>query len=177
MANANDTRPDGPGPQAPGLDEGDRRIIECLKENGRMSNADIARRLGLGEATVRRRLQRMQSDGLLRVVPIVDPELAGMTTSLFIGVQIEGGRHTDVADAIATLPEVRYVAITTGSFDLLVEAFAAHHQHMAELCIDAIGRIPGVVRTETMTVLRVAKFAFEWEAPAPPPRRAPDSFS
>lgn len=134
-----------------------------------MSHADIARRTGAAEATVRRRLQRMQSSGMLRVVPVVDPDSVGLQTSLFLGVRIEGGNWEDVANAVAAMPEVRYVAVTTGSFDLLVEAFVAHREHMAQFVLDAIASVPGVVSTETMTVLRVAKFVYEWEVPEIPP--------
>jgi Lrp/AsnC family transcriptional regulator, regulator for asnA, asnC and gidA len=154
------------------FDATDRRIVECLRQDGRMSHADIARRIGAAEATVRRRLQRMQGNGMLKVVPIVDPDSVGLQTSLFLGVRIEGGNWQDVAAAIAELPEVRYVAVTTGTFDLLVEAFVAHREHMAQFVLDAVGNVPGVVATETMTVLRVAKFMYEWEVPEIPPRDA-----
>ena len=153
------------------FDAMDRAIVECLREDGRMSHADIARRIDAAEATVRRRLQRMQSSGMLRVVPVIDPDSVGLQTSLFLGVRIEGGEWRSVAQAIAALPEVRYVAVTTGSFDLLVEAFVGHREHLAAFVLDAIGSVPGVVSTETMTVLSVEKFVFEWEVPEIPPRR------
>jgi Lrp/AsnC family transcriptional regulator for asnA, asnC and gidA len=155
---------------APELDTTERRILECLREDGRMSHADIARRLGFAEATVRRRLQRMQSDGVLKLVPVLNPEKLGLDTSLFIGVRVAAGEWERVTEVIRELPEVRYVAVTTGTFSLLVEAFVAHHDHMAQFVLDAIGRIPGVVSTETMTVLRVAKFMYEWEVPELPER-------
>jgi Lrp/AsnC family transcriptional regulator for asnA, asnC and gidA len=163
------TPPDGPS----ALDATDRAIIDCLREDGRMSHADIARRLGAAEATVRRRLNRMQSSGMLRVVPVIDPDSVGLQTSLFLGVRIEGGEWQAVARAVAALPEVRYVAVTTGSFDLLVEAFVAHREHLATFVLDEIARLPGVVSTETMTVLRVEKFVYEWEIPEIPPRDLP----
>lgn len=152
------------------FDDLDRRIVDCLRVDGRMSHADIARRTDAAEATVRRRLQRMQEGGMLRVVPLVDPDSVGLQTSLFLGVKISGGNWQQVADAVAALPEVRYVAVTTGAFDLLVEAFVAHREHMAKFILEALAGVPGVVGTETMTVLRVAKFAYEWEVPEIPPR-------
>jgi Lrp/AsnC family transcriptional regulator for asnA, asnC and gidA len=155
------------------LDAGDRRIIECLREDGRMSHATIARRLDLAEATVRRRLQRMVEEGQLRLVPVVDPDSVGLETSLFIGVKAEGARLQQVTDRVAALAEVRYVAVTTGRFDLLVEAFVSHREHMAVLLLEEIGQIKGVLSSEAMTVLRVAKFAYEWEVPDVPPRTRP----
>jgi Lrp/AsnC family transcriptional regulator for asnA, asnC and gidA len=137
-----------------------------------MSHATIARRLNLAEATVRRRLQRMIAEGKLRLVPVVDPDSVGLETSLFIGVKAEGARLQQVTDRVAALAEVRYVAVTTGRFDLLVEAFVSHREHMAALLLDAIGQIKGVISTETMTVLRVAKFAYEWEVPNVPKRKS-----
>jgi Lrp/AsnC family transcriptional regulator, regulator for asnA, asnC and gidA len=154
------------------FDATDRAIVECLREDGRMSHADIARRLGAAEATVRRRLNRMQASGMLRVVPVIDPDSVGLQTSLFLGVRIEGGGWQEVARAIAALPEVRYVAVTTGNFDLLVEAFVAHREHLATFVLDQIAQLPGVVSTDTMTVLRVEKFVYEWEVPDVPQRES-----
>lgn len=135
-----------------------------------MSHATIARRLNLAEATVRRRLQRMIVEGKLRLVPVVDPDSVGLETSLFIGVKAEGARVRTVTDRIAALAEVRYVAVTTGRFDLLVEAFVAHREHMADFLM-TIAEIKGVISSETMTVLRVAKFVYEWEVPEVPERQ------
>ena len=135
-----------------------------------MSHATIARRLKLAEATVRRRLQRMIAEDKLRLVPVVDPDSVGLETSLFIGVKAEGARLQEVTDRLAALAAVRYVAVTTGRYDLLVEAFVSHREHMALLLLEEIGQMEGVTSSETMTVLRVAKFAYEWEVPDVPPR-------
>ncbi len=156
---------------APSFDGTDRLLFECLQIDGRMSIAEIARRTNLVEATVRRRLHRLQEHGVLRVVPVVDPDTIGLHAALFVGVKVAAGRLTEVIDHIAQLREVRYVAAIAGPWDLIVEAFTAHRDHMANLVIDDIGRIDGVSETVPMPVLRVAKFAYEWEVPDAPSRR------
>ena len=148
------------------LDAVDRAILGCLRTDGRMTNKAIGHSVGVTEATVRRRLQRMQDSGTLRVVPVVEPNTIGLNTGLFVGLKVTPGHTAEVSEAIAKLPEVRYVAVTAGQYDMLVEAFVGGTSDLASLILDAIGRTPHVVSIETMTVLRVAKFAYEWEIPS-----------
>ncbi|MQA92530.1 MAG: AsnC family transcriptional regulator [Gemmatimonas sp.] len=147
------------------FDSTDRSIVECLREDGRMSLAEIGRRTGLVEATVRRRLQRMKDNRLLKIVPVIDPDNVGLETGLLIDVKTERRRLEKVTKAIAALPEVRFVGAVTGPSDLMVEAFVSDREHMGRLVLDSIGGIEGVISTETRAVLRVEKFAYEWEVP------------
>jgi Lrp/AsnC family transcriptional regulator, regulator for asnA, asnC and gidA len=136
-----------------------------------MTLAEIGRRTGLVEATVRRRLQRMQDRRMLKIVPVIDPDNVGLETGLLIDVRAERSRLKKVTKAIAALPEVRFVAAVTGPADLLVEAFVADREHMGHLVLDSIGDIDGVISTETHAILRVEKFAYEWEIPEIPKSR------
>lgn len=130
-----------------------------------MSLAEIGRRTGLVEATVRRRLQRMQDKRMLKIVPVIDPDNVGLENGLLIDVKAERNRLEEVTKAIAALPEVRFVAAVTGPADLIVEAFVADREHMGHLVLDSIGGIEGVISTETHAILRVEKLTYEWEVP------------
>jgi Lrp/AsnC family transcriptional regulator for asnA, asnC and gidA len=130
-----------------------------------MSNSAIARRAGVGEKTIRRRLQRLAETRGLRVVPVIDPDLIGLDTCIYIGLKVQLNHIEDVAERVRAMPEVRYLAYTTGPWDLLVEAFVGSRDHMAHFLISSIGGLPGVSAAETFNVLRIAKFGYEWEIP------------
>lgn len=159
----------------PPIDAMDRGILACLREDGRMANSEIARRLDVGEATVRRRLQRMVGSHALRVVPVVDPDAVGLHLSVLIGLKVVLSNIEEVARSVARLPEVRYVALATGPYDLLIEAFVGSREHLAEFLFGPLADVDGVVSSETSTILKVMKFAYEWEIPRLPHEQAPSS--
>jgi Lrp/AsnC family transcriptional regulator, regulator for asnA, asnC and gidA len=150
------------------LDVVDRGILRCLREEGRMPNSEIARRLKVGEATVRRRLQRLQDSRILRVVPVVDPDSVGLRTSVLLGIKAAHAGIRETAERLGALPEVRYVALATGPYDLIVEAFLGSREHLADFLFGPLADVPGIVTTETMTILEIAKFAYEWQIPELP---------
>lgn len=155
------------------LDTFDRGIVECLREDGRMSSAKIAERLDISERTVRRRLRSLEQHRGLRVVPVVDPDAVGLSFCMFVRLSVDRERLTEVSAAVAAMPEVRYLAHTTGPWDLLAEAFVGSREHMAEFVLETIGQLPGVRRVDTFDVLRVTKFAYEWEVPRVVASRTP----
>ncbi len=152
------------GPVFP-YDRLDRQIIALLQHDGRMSNSAIARELGLAEATVRRRIGRLLDSGTLRVVAVPSPYTVGLTLSAIIGVSCELARLDEVAQTISGFIETRYLGYSTGSFDLMIEAFFYSHQHLLDFLTKKIAAIDGVTGTETAIILKVAKFSFEWELP------------
>src|SRR6058998_3423285 len=102
------------------IDDLSRAIIEQLQSDGRRSYAAIASAVGLSEAAVRQRVQRLLDAGVMQVVAVTDPMQVGFARQAMIGVNAEGDlRH--VADKLSALPEVDYVVITAGSFDILLE--------------------------------------------------------
>lgn len=155
----------------PALDAVDRGILACLREDGRMSSSTIARRLDIGESTVRRRIERLEQTCDLRLVPVIDPDRIGLETCVFVGLTVEPDAVEDVAARVRALPEVRYLAYTTGRWDLLAEAFVGSRDHLADFLLSDLGRLPGVRAAETFNVLRIAKFGYEWEIPEPSPGR------
>jgi Lrp/AsnC family transcriptional regulator for asnA, asnC and gidA len=147
------------------IDELDRGILECLREDGRMNNATMARRLGVGQNTILRRIQRLEERAGLRVVPVVEPDSVDLNDCIYVGLKVASGRVEEVAEKIRAMPEVRYLAITTGPWDLLVEAFMGSRAHMASFLLGSVGALDGVLSTESFSVLRIAKFGYEWEVP------------
>ncbi|QAB18689.1 Lrp/AsnC family transcriptional regulator [Leucobacter muris] len=151
--------------RARSMDEKDRMILACLREDGRMPNTRIAERVGLTERTVRKRLQRLTQDQGLKVLPVIDPDLIGLDTCIYVGFNVERSKLQQVAARVAAMPEVRYLAHVAGPWDLLAEAFLGSREHLADFLLKEIGELEGVTSTETINVLRIAKFGYEWEVP------------
>lgn len=147
------------------LDAVDRKIIALLQTNGRMANLEIARHLGVAEGTVRKRLERLISEGLVRIAAIVDPALFGFRVHTIIGVQADPTMASEIAGKISSLPEVLAVHLTAGGHDILVEAALPSNEALLSFVSRQLGAIPGVRRTEMYQVLRVFKRARDWRIP------------
>ncbi|MFT4287225.1 Lrp/AsnC family transcriptional regulator [Nocardioides sp.] len=143
------------------LDEASLAIIEQLQQDGRRSYAAIGKVVGLSEAAVRQRVQRLADSGVIQVVAVTDPLQLGFARQAMVGVRVTG-RLEPVADALAELDEVDYVVITAGSYDLLAEVVCESDEHLLELISDQIRTIPGVVATETFMYLRLRKQTYSW---------------
>jgi Lrp/AsnC family transcriptional regulator for asnA, asnC and gidA len=143
------------------LDEVGKAIVEQLQEDGRRPYASIGRAVGLSEAAVRQRVQRLQEAGVIQVVAVTDPLQLGFRRQAMIGIQADGDL-TEVADALAGLPEVDYVVITAGRFDVLVEAVCEDDEHLLQLVGRQIRALPGVRTAETFVYLKLRKQHYNW---------------
>src|SRR3982750_3558755 len=132
----------------PVLDAVNKRIIEQLQRDGRMSYAALAKIVGLSEAAVRQRVQRLLDTGVMQIVAVTDPLTLGFARQVMIGVKVQGNLRT-VAAALAKVPEIDYVVICAGGYDLLVELVCTDDEHLLHLLNDAIRTVPGVTVTET----------------------------
>lgn len=141
------------------MDELDRRIIEMLQQDGRASNAKMARGLGVSEGTIRRRLARLLKDQMIRVVAIAEPDRLGFHTSAFIGLQADPARVEAVAAELAALDETEHVAITTGSYDIFIWVNLASSEALASFLHHKVGPVEGVRHTETFVSLQTKKRA------------------
>lgn len=139
------------------MDELDRKLISLLQSNGRASNAQIARHVGVSEGTVRRRLRRLIQDQIIRVVAIPDLQRLGFRTVALIGLQVDLDKIDKVADALAELKEANYVAVTTGAFDVFVWVALTSSEELGEFLRKKVGAISGVRRTETFVNLSIKK--------------------
>jgi len=140
----------------------DRKIISHLQPDGRRPFSDIASAIGVSEGTVRQRYQRLVNTGVLQVVAVADPFKIGFQSMALVGIRvaIDGGRSIDeIAQEVASFPEVSYVVMSTGTYDLLAEVMMESNQDLVLFFSDKLHRVQGLTRTETFILLRVYKMA------------------
>ncbi|HZU79502.1 MAG TPA: Lrp/AsnC family transcriptional regulator [Acidimicrobiales bacterium] len=142
-------------------DDVDRRIIAELQQDGRKPYTQIAPAVGLSEAAVRQRVQRLIDGGVLQIVAVTDPRVLGFTRQAMVGLKVEGDTRK-VADALAAMPEVEYVVLTGGSLDVLAEVVVEDDERLVELLNDRIRALPGIRETETYIYLRIHKETYQW---------------
>lgn len=142
----------------------DRRIITMLQADGRCSNREIARSLGVPEATVRYRVRRLTEGGLLRITALIEPEKLGYDLTAVVSVQAQAPLIKQISETLARFPEVMYLVVTTGVHDIVFTATFRNHDHMYQFISERLARIDGVARIETAIGLRVLKREFEWAA-------------
>lgn len=151
----------GSGTSTMNLDEISKRLIELLQEDGRASYAALAKVVGLSEAAVRQRVQRLIDSGVMQIVAVTDPTRVGFMRQAMIGLKV-AGNLTAVAQRCAALPEVDYVVIVAGRYDLLLEVVCENDEHLLELMSDRIRTLEGVVSAEVNVYLRLEKQTYSW---------------
>ncbi|WP_066905916.1 Lrp/AsnC family transcriptional regulator [Millisia brevis] len=143
------------------LDDVAKQIIAELQKDGRTPFAAIAKKLGLSEGAIRQRYSKLKELGLIQVVAVTDPMQLGFERQAMIGIGVTG-RIEPVADAVQVLPEVTYVVITAGPYDLLVEVVCESDEHMLDLISNKIRRIEGVSQTDALMYLQLRKQTYSW---------------
>ncbi|MBA2953416.1 AsnC family transcriptional regulator [Nocardioides sp. MAH-18] len=143
------------------LDDVSKAIIEQLQQDGRRSYAAIGKEVGLSEAAVRQRVQRLIEAGIMQVVAVTDPIELGFARQAMVGIRVSGPVDT-VADRLAELDEVDYVVVTAGTYDVLVEVVCESDEHLLELISGRIRAIEGVSATETFMYLQLRKQTYSW---------------
>lgn len=144
------------------LDATERRLIELLQEDGRLSVASLARALGVTEVTARRKLTRLLRDRVIQVVATVDPFDVGYETPVIIGLKVQRSRLDEVAERLSRLPQVRYVGATTGRVDLIIEVVTRTNQDLADFLLTDLAKIDGITDSETNLVIRIYKQSWDW---------------
>jgi Lrp/AsnC family transcriptional regulator for asnA, asnC and gidA len=155
------SRPARPRQASQALDDIAKRIIEQLQEDGRRPYATIGKAVGLSEAAVRQRVQRLIDTGVMQIVAVTDPVQVGFARQAMIGIRVEGD-VTIVSDQLSAMPEVDYVVVTAGSFDLLAEVVCEDDDHLLEVVGQRIRGLPGVRTTETFVYLKLRKQLYNW---------------
>lgn len=143
------------------LDATSKAIIEQLQREGRRSYADIGKAVGLSEAAVRQRVQKLTETGVMQIVAVTDPMRLGFNRQAMIGVRVSGDTRS-VADALAEIAEVDYVVLSAGSFDILVEVVCEDDDALIEVLNQKIRGIKGVSVTETFVYLQLKKQKYDW---------------
>lgn len=147
--------------KSPALDDTSRSIVEQLQADGRRSYAEIGKKVGLSEAAVRQRVQKLTDSGVLQIVAVTDPVQLGFHRQAMIGVRC-GGDTRALAESLSAMPEVDYVVLTAGSFDILAEVVCENDDELIALLNSKIRLLPGVTSTESFVYLKVAKQVYNW---------------
>jgi Lrp/AsnC family transcriptional regulator for asnA, asnC and gidA len=151
--------PDGPVL----LDNVSKAIVEQLQQDGRRPYAAIAKAVGLSEAAVRQRVQRLLDAGVMQIVAVTDPLRLGFRRQAMVGVRVSGDTRAAARD-LAAMPEVDYVVNCAGGFDLLAEIVCEDDDHLLSILNDRVRRVPGVTATETFVYLKLEKQTYTWGA-------------
>jgi Lrp/AsnC family transcriptional regulator for asnA, asnC and gidA len=143
------------------LDDTSKAIVEQLQQDGRRSYAKIAAAVGLSEAAVRQRVARLTDAGVMQIVAVTNPLQLGFRRQALLGIKAEGNLDP-VVEALSAMPEVDYVVITAGSFDVLAEVVCEDDDHLLALLNSEIRTIPGVRATESFVYLKLSKQTYQW---------------
>jgi Lrp/AsnC family transcriptional regulator for asnA, asnC and gidA len=140
----------------------DKRIIEHLQQDGRRPFTQIAADLGVSEAAVRARTNRLVERGILQVVGVTDPLKLGFQQMAMIGIRCQADKLMEVASRVAEFPEVDYVVITAGTYDILIETVCEDNEGLLRFLAERLRTIDGVRDTETFVYLRMVKQSYQW---------------
>ncbi|MFG3403898.1 Lrp/AsnC family transcriptional regulator [Streptomyces sp. NPDC048142] len=145
----------------PSVDAVSLAIIEQLQEDGRRPYAAIGKAVGLSEAAVRQRVQKLLDQGVMQIVAVTDPLTVGFRRQAMVGINVEGDLDP-VAEALSAMAECEYVVMTAGSFDLMVEIVCEDDDHLLEMINKRIRTLPGVRSTESFVYLKLKKQTYMW---------------
>jgi Lrp/AsnC family transcriptional regulator, regulator for asnA, asnC and gidA len=143
------------------LDDLSKAIIEKLQEDGRRSYAGIGKAVGLSEAAVRQRVQRLIDAGVMQIVAVTDPMQLGFARQALIGIRCTGDT-SKLAEKLAAIPAIDYVVLTAGSFDMIAEVVCEDDDGLLDLLNTKIRALQGVTSTETLVYLRLIKQQYNW---------------
>lgn len=143
------------------LDDVSKAIVEQLQEDGRRAYAEIGKAVGLSEAAVRQRVQKLTDAGVMQIVAVTDPMQLGFYRQAMVGVRVSGDMRS-VADSLSALSAVEYVVMTAGAFDILAEVVCESDDDLIDLLNEQIRTIEGVSSTETFVYLKLHKQLYNW---------------
>ena len=143
------------------LDEVNKAIVEELQQDGRRTYGSIAEAVGLSEAAVRQRVQKLRDAGIMQIVAVTDPLQIGFRSQAMVGIRTDGDAR-DVADRLAAVEAIDYVVMCAGSFDILVELVCEDEERILEILNGVIRKIPGVRDTEMFIYLKLKKQTYTW---------------
>jgi Lrp/AsnC family transcriptional regulator for asnA, asnC and gidA len=148
------------------LDELDLKIVGVLQENARIPNAEVARIVGSTEPTVRRRIDRLVAQNVIKIVAVATPLQLGYNVIAILGMQIDHSRLDSVEKALAAMPEVRFAGVTLGSYDVVAEVWFHGTDELLDFLHGKLSQIEGIHRIESLQVAKMVKYAYDWSAPS-----------
>lgn len=141
------------------MDELNRSIVALLQRDGRMPYTEIAKALNVTEGTVRYRVAKLRDDKTIQIIGALDPHRMGYNAPAVIGVTVQPPQLEEAAMAIASMPEVSYLVMVAGEYDLIVEVFCCDREHLAAFLKDQLLQVEGVQRAQTSFILHTYKAA------------------
>jgi Lrp/AsnC family transcriptional regulator for asnA, asnC and gidA len=150
------------------LDATDKEIIRLLREDGRISNAEVARQVGTSQPTVRNRILRMTAGGLMKVAAILNPSAHGYACDVVLGIVCRPGSAESIADHVATHQYTLYVGYTSGTYDLLVDLLFQSDRELYSFLQGELYALSGVISVDVMHVIKAGRVDFDWTVPMGP---------
>jgi len=144
------------------LDRLDCQLIRLLQKDGRMPNNAIAQELNISEFTVRRRLKRLLSNGIIRIVAVADPIDLGFEIAGNLKIRINLKKADHVLKELIKIDSLIWVALTTGGTDIDVDFITRSLKEFQELIFKKISKIDGVLSTETSLMMDLVKDTYDW---------------
>ena len=145
------------------MDKIDLQILETLQKDGRTPFTTIAKHTGVSESTIRTRYASLVESGIVQTIAVVDPFAVGYNAPALIGISTESGEINSVACTLEQIPEVSYLVLILGAYDLLVEVYCRDREHLTDLITNQIQSIPGIRTTETLVIGKIFKLSFGWQ--------------
>jgi len=147
------------------LDALDHRIVAVLQENARLTNTEIAAEVGSSEPTVRRRVERLLQNQIIKIVAVAAPFQLGYNVVAILGIQIDHSYLTQIEDALSAMPEIRFAGVTLGSYDVVAEAWFHSNEALLTFLNEQLSKIAGIQRIDTLQVAKMIKYTYDWSAP------------
>jgi Lrp/AsnC family transcriptional regulator, regulator for asnA, asnC and gidA len=142
------------------LDEFDRQIIDLLTVDARLSNRQIAARLGVTEGTIRGRIRRLEDGGCIRLTAVTNVEYVGSPKVVLIGIEAQHSELKPLCQKIATLPEIGCVILMLGRFDILAIGLFTRLEDVVAVANSRILGLPGVRHVETSIAVKTLKYDY-----------------
>lgn len=144
------------------VDDLDLKIIACLQQAGRQSNTQIASQLDVTESTVRKRIDRLLENEVIKVTAVANPLKLNYPIVAILGIRVTPSRMNAVAEELKQLVEFRFIGITVGSFDFVTEGWFASLVQMYDFLREKVWPIDGITRVETSHVIHMVRYAYDW---------------
>jgi Lrp/AsnC family transcriptional regulator for asnA, asnC and gidA len=154
-------------------DATDRAIISYLQYDGRMAYTEIAQELSISEGAVRSRVKRLLDSKMLQIVGIADPRYVRLEAPAMIGLVVKAGEIDNVANKIGNFPEVSYLFMTSGTYNLFVSIYCRDNAHLVDFLENQLGKIDQIESSETFMILKMHKMSYRWGDDLPPSGEKP----
>lgn len=144
------------------VDDVDNKIIAALRQDGRKSNVELGREIGVSEGTIRKRVARLIQEGVMQVIAVANPQKLGYQIEVLIGIHCDIGSVKDIADRLSVMEEVRTTSIASGVYDIIMVALFRNNDELLDFLLNKLSNTPGIRKTETSYLLRTSKRTYDW---------------